>query len=82
MKVAAAHAIANIVKDDELNEDYIIPSPTNYSVYREVAVAVAQAAIKTGVSRVKRSPEWIRENFQKLYDYYFNNEDKMIDTRK
>lgn len=81
MKVAAAHAIANIVTEDQLNEDYIIPSPTNYDVYKETAVAVSQAAIKTDVHRIKRSPEWIREHFQKLYDFYFKNEDPMIDKR-
>jgi malate dehydrogenase (oxaloacetate-decarboxylating) len=82
MKVAAAHAIADIVKEDELNEEYIIPSPTDYSVYREVAVAVSQAAIKTGVSRIKRSPEWVREHFQQLHDFYFKNEDPLIDKRQ
>lgn len=82
MKIAAAHAIANIIKDEDLNEDYIIPSPTNYDVYREVAVEVAQTAIKTGVSRIDRKPDWIRENFQKLFDFYFQNEDPLIDKRK
>lgn len=82
MKIAAAHAIANIVEEDELNEEYIIPSPTNYDVYKEVAVAVSQAAIKSNVHRIDRSPDWIRENFDNLYNFYFNNEDPMIDKRK
>jgi malate dehydrogenase (oxaloacetate-decarboxylating) len=39
MKLAAARAIASVVADDELREDYIIPSAFN----REVAPAVAEA---------------------------------------
>ena len=82
MKIAAAHAIADVIKDDEVNADYVIPKPTDYTVYREVAVAVSQAAVKTGIARVKRSPEWVREHFQELHDFYFKNEDPMIDKRK
>jgi malate dehydrogenase (oxaloacetate-decarboxylating) len=48
MKMAAARGIAGIVKDDELREDYIIPSPFNRDVPEAVARAVAQQARKEG----------------------------------
>ncbi|WP_047150336.1 NAD-dependent malic enzyme [Aneurinibacillus tyrosinisolvens] len=51
MKVAAAHAIASIITDEELNEQYIIPSVFNDKVVKSVRDAVVQAAIATGVAR-------------------------------
>jgi malate dehydrogenase (oxaloacetate-decarboxylating) len=51
MKLAAAHAIAGIIPDDHLTEDYIVPSVFDRRVVRAVARAVAQAAIDTGVAR-------------------------------
>jgi len=51
MKQAAAHAIANIIRDDELSADYIIPSVFNRKVGKQVAASVARAAHKTGVAR-------------------------------
>jgi malate dehydrogenase (oxaloacetate-decarboxylating) len=44
MKLAAARGIASVVADDELDEDYIIPSVFNRDVAREVASAVAEVA--------------------------------------
>lgn len=56
MKLAAAHAIANVIAPNELNEDYIVPGVFNPKVAESVAEAVALAAIKTGVARkTKRS---------------------------
>lgn len=51
MKIAAARAIASIVADDELREDYIIPNSLDSRVVEAVAAAVAQAARDTGVAR-------------------------------
>jgi len=51
MKLAAARAIASVVTDKELNEQYIIPSIFNEHVVSKVRHAVVQAAILTGVSR-------------------------------
>ena len=51
MKLAAAEAIAALVADDDLNEDYIIPSMFDPRVADSVAQAVAQAARRTGVAR-------------------------------
>jgi len=54
MKVAAARAIASVVGDDELNEEYIIPSVFNRRVVEAVARAVEEAAYATGVARRER----------------------------
>ncbi|WP_027400436.1 NAD(P)-dependent malic enzyme [Anaerovorax odorimutans] len=43
MKVAAAYAVANVIKEDDLNEDNIIPSPFNRNVAEKVAEAVGKA---------------------------------------
>ncbi|MGG1519719.1 NAD-dependent malic enzyme [Paenibacillus oryzisoli] len=51
MKLAAARAIASIVTDEELNEQYIIPSIFNDKVVPRVRDAVIEAAIRTGVAR-------------------------------
>jgi malate dehydrogenase (oxaloacetate-decarboxylating) len=51
MKLAAAHAIAAVIPDDHLTEDYIVPSVFDRKVVRAVARAVAQAANETGVAR-------------------------------
>ncbi|GIX48855.1 MAG: hypothetical protein KatS3mg131_3066 [Candidatus Tectimicrobiota bacterium] len=51
MKKAAAFAIASVVKEDELSEEYIIPSVFNKAVVPAVAQAVIEAAQRTGVAR-------------------------------
>jgi malate dehydrogenase (oxaloacetate-decarboxylating) len=51
MKLAAARAIASVVSDTELNEQYIIPSIFNDQVVVKVRHAVIEAAILTGVAR-------------------------------
>tara|TARA_B100000674_G_scaffold476481_1_gene470661 strand:- start:171 stop:2456 length:2286 start_codon:yes stop_codon:yes gene_type:complete len=67
MKVAAAHAIANLAKEDVPDEvvaamggerphygkDYIIPSTFDPRLISVIPVAVAKAAIETGVARIK-----------------------------
>ena len=52
MKMAAAQAIAGLISDDELNEDYIIPAAFDPRVGPAVAKAVAEAARRTGVARI------------------------------
>jgi malate dehydrogenase (oxaloacetate-decarboxylating) len=51
MKMAAAYAIASIVEEDELNEQYIIPSVFNTRVVDAVRKGVIEAAINSGVAR-------------------------------
>lgn len=52
MKIAAAHAIASVVSEDELAPDFIMPKAFDKRVAQAVAKAVAEAAIKTGVNRI------------------------------
>jgi len=52
MKVAAANALADLISDDELNEEYIIPRAFDPRVGPAVAKAVAEAARRTGVARI------------------------------
>ncbi|MFF2483012.1 NAD-dependent malic enzyme [Paenibacillus sp. NPDC058071] len=59
MKLAASQAIASVVTDDELNEQYIIPNIFNDRVVPSVRDAVVRAAIRTGVAR--RIPREFRQ---------------------
>ncbi|MBQ7857473.1 MAG: NAD-dependent malic enzyme [Oscillospiraceae bacterium] len=52
MKMAAAMALANLISDEELNEDYIIPKAFDPRVGPAVAKAVADAARASGVARI------------------------------
>jgi malate dehydrogenase (oxaloacetate-decarboxylating) len=54
MKLAAAHAIADIVGKSELSEEYITPTMFDARLVPAVSAAVAEAAIRTGVARKKR----------------------------
>ncbi|MCF6466715.1 NAD(P)-dependent malic enzyme [Clostridium sp. Cult2] len=51
MKIAASYAIAELVDEDELGPEFIIPNVFDPRVSEKVASAVSQAAIKTGVAR-------------------------------
>ena len=53
MKMAASYAIASLVSDDELRPDYILPKAFDSRVGKTVAKAVADAAMQSGVSRIK-----------------------------
>ena len=52
MKLAAARALAQLVSDEELTPDYIIPAPFDQRVCPAVAAAVAQAARDSGVAHI------------------------------
>lgn len=52
MKLAASRALAELITDEELSEDYIIPKAFDPRVGKAVAAAVADAARKTGVARL------------------------------
>lgn len=52
MKRAAAYAIAGLIGEDELNEDYILPAAFDPRVGKVVAEAVAEAARRSGVARI------------------------------
>lgn len=52
MKMAASYAIAGLISDGELNEDYILPKAFDMRVGEAVAKAVSKAAKETGVARI------------------------------
>jgi len=67
MKIAAAYAIASIITEEELNEDYVMPAAFDLRIAPLVAKCVAEAAIKTGVARKKDvTPEMVEEHTKKL----------------
>ena len=71
MKLAAAAAIAGLLRPEELRADYIIPNPFDRRVVEAVAIAVARAAVATGVARRPMDDEEIvrtvREKLAPLY---------------
>ena len=52
MKVAAAYAIASVIKEDELRADYILPDAFNPEVVKAVAKAVSDEAVRSGKARI------------------------------
>jgi malate dehydrogenase (oxaloacetate-decarboxylating) len=66
MKVAAVEAIASLISESELSEDYVIPAPFDPRVAPAVAAAVAKAAMETGVARIKVDPEDVKEKTMRL----------------
>lgn len=67
MKLAAAYAIADLVTPEELNAEYVIPSPFDPRVAPIVAKYVAQKAIETGVAgRSDITPDDVYAHTQKL----------------
>lgn len=67
MKLAAAKAIAELISDEELKVDYIIPSPFDKRVAPKVAEYVAKIAIETGIAKnTNITPEMVAENTRKI----------------
>ncbi|MGE5578175.1 MAG: NAD(P)-dependent malic enzyme [Syntrophothermus sp.] len=66
MVVAAAHALADLVPENELNADYCIPNPFDRRVAPAVAAAVARAALETGVARRRMEPEEVARRTMEL----------------
>lgn len=52
MKMAASVALAGLVKEEELNEEHILPLATDKRIGKVVAEAVAEAARRSGVARI------------------------------
>ena len=52
MKLAAAYALADLVPEDELSDEHIMPAAFDERVGKAVAKAVAEAARKSGVARI------------------------------
>lgn len=66
MKEAAVEAIAGLIKEEELQPDYVIPAAFDERVAPEVAAAVAKAAMETGVARRKVDPEDVKKKTRRL----------------
>jgi len=62
MKIAAAYAIAELVADNEIANDNIIPKPFDLRIAPNVAKKVAEAAIKTKVARLNIDPALVEKN--------------------
>ena len=52
MKLAAAEALAGLISEEELSDEYIMPAALDDRVVKTVAKAVAEAAVRTGVARI------------------------------
>ena len=66
MKLAAAYAIADLVPEKELRDDFVVVDAFDTRVAPAVAAAVAKAAIETDVARVKIDPEEVRARARAL----------------
>lgn len=66
MKIAAAHAIAGLITEDELSAEYVIPAPFDPRVVPHVAAEVARAAMEEGVASLHVDPEEIRTRTEQL----------------
>ncbi len=66
MKIAAAHAIAGLITEDELSAEYVIPAPFDPRVVPHVAAEVARAAMEEGVASLHVDPEEIRKRTEQL----------------
>ena len=66
MKLAAAYAIADLLPEKELRDDFVVVDAFDPRVAPAVAAAVAKAALETDVARVKMKPEDIRERAYNL----------------
>ncbi|SIS51729.1 NAD(P)-dependent malic enzyme [Salimicrobium flavidum] len=66
MKIAAAEAIAGLVSERELHDDYVIPAPFDSRVAPAVAASVAKAAMESGVARKHVNPEQVAERTRQL----------------
>jgi len=66
MKLAAARAIAGVVKPEALRPDHIVPEPLDPEVVPAVAAAVAGAAWATGVARMYVDPATVARRVREL----------------
>lgn len=62
MKVAAVYAIANLIDEKDLREDYVVPDAFDPRVAPAVAAAVAKVAVEKGLARKIVDPEVVRAN--------------------
>ena len=61
MKVAAVRAIAGLIPEDELREDYVVPGAFDRRIVPAIAGAVAKVAMSAGIARLKREVQDIEK---------------------
>jgi malate dehydrogenase (oxaloacetate-decarboxylating) len=66
MKIAAAYAIADLVTDDKLSPEFLIPDSLDLRVAPRVAAAVARSAQETGLARESLDPREIEARCRDL----------------
>lgn len=62
MKIAAVYAIAGLISDEDLREDYVVPGAFDPRLAPAVAAAVAKVAVETGLARKIVDPEEVKTN--------------------
>ncbi|UMZ74592.1 NAD(P)-dependent malic enzyme [Natranaerofaba carboxydovora] len=65
MKIAAAYAIAELVDESDLKEDYVIPNALDKRVAPAVAKAAAKAAMESGIARKEKPLDEIGKDLEK-----------------
>jgi len=73
MKLAAVYAIADLISQEELSAEKVIPAPFDPRVAPHVAAAVAKAAMETGVARKTVDPEEVKEKTSRLSAFSMQN---------
>ncbi len=68
MKLAAVHAIAGLIAEEDLHAEYVIPDPFDRRVAAHVAAAVATAAMESGVGQKLMNSEKIKESLLALVE--------------
>lgn len=79
MRVAAARALADLIPEPDLRDDYIIPLAMDRRVAPAVARAVAEAAQRTGVAGIEVSPDWVAEHCRTLVDQVLGTEERILE---
>ncbi len=79
MLFAAAHAMADLVEQDELDQGLILPQPLDYRTAAKIARAVATAAMDTGVAQVVVEPATIEE---KVMQFVYEGSEAWIEAER
>jgi len=69
MKMAAARALAGIVDDERLDENYILPEPLDKRVVPVIAAAVAKASVLSGAARVTPHPDEVARHAREMVEH-------------
>lgn len=73
MRIGAAETLADLVPEEDLCEDYLIPRLMDFQVAPSIAAAVAKAAMETGVARLNVDPQGVAEETERfVYEGQFS----------